>query len=341
LNVTLPITIDDDLTVDGDLVVTGNTTLGNAIGDTVTTSGPVTVGGALQVNGNTTLGNAIGDTTTVAGPATFDSTATITGTLTCNGNITLGNASSDALAVVATVTVQNEATFDDLVTCSADVILGSADTDSLIVVSTTTFQSPININDTVDFGANTITGTGGTLTTNTLNIDTIQYSNSGVVPATNGLSVYDSRTLTLGDGTTARRVHTPVEAYAVSHTTALAVADITGASITMDIETSEWVKVRLSAAHLLAGGDTFSILIAATNGVDVVTVLNSGDADAASYGFTFGAAQKITQSITVRWRPINDVAVPNNTTWTLRARHGVSGGNNLTSSNVELQAWYD
>lgn len=352
LDVVIPITIND-LTVDNDLAVTGdfsvggNTTLGDAAGDTVSTSGPLMVGTTLTVttdlavNGNTTLGNAAGDTVTIAGPLTASGALATLGDSVNLGTeagaktVTIGADAAD------TLTCQANATFNN------DVVLGSSSTDALIVPATSTFQSPINIGSSVDFGANTITGAGGTITTSTVNssvvVPTEVRYNTGVGPSptSNGRTGYDGRSLTLGDGSTARRFHTPQTVYVVSDTTTLAVEDVTGASITMDIGNNEWVYFRLNAGHVLSVGDTFSVLLAASNGVDNVTVLNSGDDDVASYGFTFGANQKITQILTVRWKPTNDIPVPNNTTWTIRVRHGVSGGNTLTTSNVHLEGWYE
>jgi hypothetical protein len=169
----------------------------------------------------------------------------------------------------------------------------------------------------------------------------IRYNTVILAPTANGRTAYDGRSLTIGDGLVGRQYHTPQRVYVSGDTTTLVVEDITGASITMNIGDNEWVYFRLSAAHLLDANDTFFARLSATNGVDSVVALNSGDPDLAQYGFTFGATQKISQSIVVRWRPTNDIPVPNNTTWTIYARHGISGGNLLTSSNVEIEGWYE
>jgi hypothetical protein len=272
----------------------------------------------------------------------------------------------------STFAIESNVTFtcDTLATFNGDVVLGSADTDALTVPAAAIFQAPVFFNNhvdlgsnnadaltvrastsflaNIDFGANTIVGTGGTITTGTVNADVVaptevRYDSiPGVLPTTNGRSSYDGRTLTVGDGTRARRFHTPVEAYVAGHTMAGAIIDIPGASVTMNIGPNEWVYVKLNAAHLITpGNDTFAVNIAATNGIDVVAGLNSGDDDAGSYGFTFGAAQKITQELTVRWKPTNDIAVPNNNNWTIKVRHSIAGANSLTTSNILLQVWYD
>jgi acetyltransferase-like isoleucine patch superfamily enzyme len=257
------------------------------------------------------------------------------------GDLVIGTASADALIVVSTATFQSPAYF------GGHVEIGNNPADLLTVYATSTFNEPVTFADDIDFGTNTILGTGGTITTGTVNADVVAPTEvrwdsiPGVLPTTNGRSSYDGRTLTIGDGVRARRFHTPVEVYVVSHAMMGAIIDIPGASVTMDIDPNEWVYVKISAAHVLSGGDTFTVLIAATNGVDNVVVLNSGDDDTASYGFTFGAAQKITQGMTIRWKPTNDIAVPNNNNWTLKVRHDISGANTLTTSNILLQVWYD
>ena len=58
------VTIGNDLTVTRHLVVGGNTTLGNAGGDTTTTSGNLVVGGNLTVSGTTTTVNSTETTLT-------------------------------------------------------------------------------------------------------------------------------------------------------------------------------------------------------------------------------------------------------------------------------------
>ena len=72
-------------------------------------NGPLTLVGAgvfsgdLSVAGNTTLGNALTDTVTVAGDATFNRDVTITRNLTVNGTINLGDADTDSVVFGADV----------------------------------------------------------------------------------------------------------------------------------------------------------------------------------------------------------------------------------------------
>lgn len=85
----------------------------------VTTLGATTVNTVdLNVTGNTTLGNAAGDTLTVtatstfSNPATFDSTTTVNGTFATTAATNLGNASADAITVMGTTTFRNAANTD-------------------------------------------------------------------------------------------------------------------------------------------------------------------------------------------------------------------------------------
>lgn len=310
------IAVTVDLTVDGNGIIAGDVTLGAGPGSTL-----VTIGGDIN------------DDLLVEAVSLFRQLATF------NQDVVIGTTDTDALTIVSTATFQNSVNLGTGVGNKA-IVVGLDSGDTCTVNAASIFTANIN------FGANTITGAGGTITTSTVNASVVvptevRYNTNAPGPSGNGRTGYDGFALTLGDGADNRRVHTPTEVYVVSDATVLAVEDITGASITMVIDDDQWVFFELSAAHVLAGADTFNALLAATNGVDNVGTLNSGDDDAASYGFTFGANQKITQSITVRWKPTNDIAVPNNTSWTIRVRHGVSGGNQLTTSNVHLEGWYE
>jgi hypothetical protein len=112
-----------NLTVSGNLIVQGNTTLGDAPGDTVVTSGPVTVGTTLlvttdltvngegNIKGNVTLGDAITDTVLATGPVTMNAT------LNVKGNVTLGDAVGDTVVASGNVTVQQGLTVNQ----SADI----------------------------------------------------------------------------------------------------------------------------------------------------------------------------------------------------------------------------
>jgi hypothetical protein len=374
--VTLPLPTQQ-LTVAVPIVITGSDTMlsvtGGGVGaPAVVIDGTADIGLSVQTNSASPAAtfkqNGAGTAITAQGNVTItvdllvSGDATVTGTTSCDGDVSLGTGAGntvitvgfdnlDTMNVTAASVFNSASTFlalVDMVDLNAignvtlgtgvgvkTVNVGLSSTDQFLVAASSTFSADIS------FGANTITGTGGTLDTETVIATEVHYNNGGAGPTGDGESGYNGRKLTLGDGSVARRVHTPVEDYTISDTTVLAIEDITGASVTMDIGDDEWIRVRLNAAHLLAGADTFNVLIAASNGVDSVTVLNSGDDDAASYGFAFGASQKIMQSLVVRWKPTNDVVTPDNTTWTLQVRHGVSGGNTLTTSNVQLEAWYE
>lgn len=72
----------------------------------------------LTVTGNTILGNAVGDTLTVnatstfVNPATFSSTATVNGTFATTAATNLGDGSGDAITVMGTTTFRNAANTD-------------------------------------------------------------------------------------------------------------------------------------------------------------------------------------------------------------------------------------
>jgi len=83
----------------------------NVYTDNLTVSGTtnltaLTLTGALVVQGNTTLGNAGGDTVTVTGTATFTPEAEFNGGINCDGTLTMeGNAISSTGAITTTGTV--------------------------------------------------------------------------------------------------------------------------------------------------------------------------------------------------------------------------------------------
>lgn len=93
--------------------ITGNTTIGDAAGDTLTIapsavtwsnnpthSGDHTFSGNVTVNGNTVIGNASGDTLTIAPNAiTWSNNPTHSGNHTFSGNVTFGDATTDTTTV--------------------------------------------------------------------------------------------------------------------------------------------------------------------------------------------------------------------------------------------------
>lgn len=247
-------------------------------------------------------GAAIRGVSTGAGPA-----LEAIGNLNVTGNSTLGNAGSDTLTINAATTIAED----------------------------------------VDFGANTITGAGGTITTSTMNASAVvptevRFNTTSAVTG-NGRAAYDGRRLSVGDGSAARRIHHPKTAYVVSDNTTSAVEDITGASISMEIEDDEWVYFRITAMQTVsASSQDPKILLAATNGVDNVSILNTGDADQAQVILPTVVANGDTSptGFVVRWKPTNDVGSPDNTSWTIRVRHGVTGAT-LTTSNVFFEGWYE
>lgn len=109
----------------GTLTVTGNTTLGDASGDTLTIapnavtwsnnpthSGNHTFSGNVTIQGNTAIGDAAGDTLTFAsstvtwnnnpthsGTHTFTTTVNVSGTFNSNGSTNIGDSSGDSLTI--------------------------------------------------------------------------------------------------------------------------------------------------------------------------------------------------------------------------------------------------
>lgn len=322
--------------IDGDLTVEGNTVLGDNIADTVVSSGPVTVGTNLTVNGNTVLGDAAGDTTQVNGPFSCTVTATF------NGNVNLGNAAGDTILVLGTLSIAQDLTLTTALIANGACTLGNAAADTITINGTTT------INEDVDFGANTITGAGGTITTSTVNASTVAPTtvnfNTTASATASGRVTYDGSRLTVGNGTVARNILSPNVAYVVSDDTSAATDDLPGATVSLTIGDNQWVYAKVEAIQQSdSANEDVKILLAATNGVDNVAILNSGDADQAQLVLptVVAANDRSPTGFTVRWKPTNDIGAPDNTSWTIYVRHGITGAKVLTTSNVLLHVWYE
>jgi hypothetical protein len=132
--------ITDNAEVDGFLKVDGNTTLGDAVGDTLTVNATSTFNAAITstditadsikigvdasneistTTGNLILDSAAGtvnitDNADVDGNLNVDGNTQIDGTLTVDGNVTLGNAGTDVHVVTGTVTFNNAMTATDV-----------------------------------------------------------------------------------------------------------------------------------------------------------------------------------------------------------------------------------
>ncbi len=124
-------------------------------GGTYTPSAPIIIGGSglqigtLSVTGNSTIGNATGDTLTVEATATingpwtfasgsapiFNDGPTFNNTATFNAGVILGSAAADAITVNGTLTVNNDAT------------IGSSSGDVLTINASTVFNGPISFED--------------------------------------------------------------------------------------------------------------------------------------------------------------------------------------------------
>jgi hypothetical protein len=149
-----------DLTLTGNLSVEGNTTLGNAAGDTLTInpsavtwsnnpthSGNHTFSGNVTIGGNATIGDAAGDTLTIApnavtwsGNPTHSGNHTFSGNVTINGNTLIGNQAADTLTIEPNAvtwsgnpTHSGNHTFSGNVTIGGAVVLGDAAGDALTI----------------------------------------------------------------------------------------------------------------------------------------------------------------------------------------------------------------
>jgi hypothetical protein len=258
------------------------------------------------------IGDSAGDALIVTSTSTFQSAVFF------NDDIDLGSSAADTLTVNATATF------------NSDVTLGNADTDTVTFVAKVTSDLEIGIAETTDL---------------TVNSDTTFTQGFFVglpnVQATAGKVGYDGINLIIGNGASINDIKGVRSDYVVSDTTGAANDDLTGASVTMTITPNDWIFAKVEAKQLRTdNASTCNIGIAATNGVDTVTILNNGDADQAYLSLPPSTAilQTVRNAIIVRWKPTNDFAVPANNNWTIYARHGVSAGT-LTSSNVYLQIW--
>ncbi|MCL1604447.1 YadA-like family protein [Phascolarctobacterium sp. ET69] len=150
--------------VGGDLTVVGETTLEKT-----------TVNGTLTA-GDTTLANTtVGGTLNVTGATTVDS-------LKSNGNAEVGG----TLEVTGETTLKNGATVQKGLTVS-----GGATVDSLTSTGNATVGGTLGVTGKATFGSaeNVTTIEGGTITTNTLNVETINFGNK--ILDKNGDDVYE------------------------------------------------------------------------------------------------------------------------------------------------------
>ncbi len=260
-------------------------------------------------------------------------------TLTVGGNSTFGENASNTATFIASAAFNSPATF------RSNVNLGDAAADVITVDGTASFSQPVTmptLASNMNFGGNTISGTG-TVSATTLTGSSLVFNSVGFPTTANATLAYNGDSLFIGDGTSARRVHSPVEIY-ISGVPAVTQANviIPGASIARTIEPTDDVEIIVEAAQTasLAGSDV-SLRLDATNGVDTVSILNLGDPDQGLSvpPTTTGAGDRVPNRIRVRWRPTNDVPAPVNNAWTIRARHGISGpgGTAVTTTNIKLE----
>lgn len=183
VNGTLKVTDDTTLantTVDGTLKVTGETTLENG----------ATVQNGLTVTGDTTLENTTVNGTLKAGATTVDSLKSngnvdVDGTLNVTDKTTLANTTvGGTLDVTGKTTLANTKV-------NGTLTAGETDVESLDVAKNATVGGTLGVTGKATFGSaeNVTTIEGGTITTNTLNVETINLGNK--ILDKNGDDVYE------------------------------------------------------------------------------------------------------------------------------------------------------
>ena len=168
------------------LDVTGDVTLGDSAGDTLTVNasadfnGPVNIDGALTTTGTGTFGTAAVDTQTfngnvdmnnnlnVDGATTVDE-LTVDGNLVTTANSTFGNAASDTHAFNGNVDMNNDLNVDGALTTTGTGTFGNASGDTQTFNGNVDMNNNLNVDGTADFNGNvdlgdatsdTITATG-------------------------------------------------------------------------------------------------------------------------------------------------------------------------------------
>ena len=167
VNVTTDLDVDNNINVDGNLVVDGTTTLGDAVGDTVTINGnvsrmvPSANGNALGINtkrwaGQLTTLNASGD---ITASSDVDVTGEVNaGTLLVNGASAFkGNSTWHRAGTSANLTITANSTQHNMgiggIVCSNLVVSGTATlpSDTALTLSTVSGDT-INVADVINLG---------------------------------------------------------------------------------------------------------------------------------------------------------------------------------------------
>ena len=245
-------------------------------------------------------------------------------------------------------------TCDTLADFTKDMLIGDDIADTLIITSTTTVQSPMFVNDDISMaGATAIFGGAGSSCTfplidassGVLRTILTEWTNAAGAPSTDlGEVQFDGYRLSLGDGTTDQAVYAPFEKYIASASTGLALTDIVNLSVTLTIPKDREVLIELVANQkVTVAGNIPKLEIRAVNsgGADPIAQLNGAAADAAISPLpaTVTNNDRRPNSITIKWKPANDVPLPANDLWTIQAEHGVNGST-LTSTNCNLRVTY-
>ena len=93
--ITSNFTVDENTVLSGNLTVNGNSTLGNASGDSHTFNGNVDMNNALTVDGNTSFGDASGDSHTFNGNVDMNHNLNVDGDTTLDDTVMNGNVDVD------------------------------------------------------------------------------------------------------------------------------------------------------------------------------------------------------------------------------------------------------
>jgi hypothetical protein len=261
------------------------------------------------------------------------------------------------VALQGTFQITPSATYtcDTNATYTKDMLIGDTSGDALIITSTTTFQSQVFVNDNIDMaGSTAISGGAGSsctfplidASTGVLRALLTEWTAVGGAPSTDDGEVqWDGYRLSLGNGTSDQPVYAPFEKYIASNSTAAVLADIVNLSVTLTIPKDREVLIELVANQKVSlAGDIPKLEIRAVNdlGADPVAQLNGAAADAAISPLpaTVANNDRRPNSITIKWKPSNDIPAPANDIWTIQAEHGVTGGALLTSTNCNLRVTY-
>ena len=181
--------------------------------------------------------------------------------------------------------------------------------------------------------------------TGILKVNNAQFYTDATPSTVGGNVQYDGHRLSLGRDGSAFPVYAPAVNYVDHVATVAALTDLTGLTVTLDIEPAREVLIELLVHQEVdTATEVPTLEIGAQNsgGADIVTRLKNGSADQARSALpaTVLGGDRRPNSISIVWRPDDDIPVPANNTWTIRARHGVTGGATMDSTNCTIRVTY-